>query len=368
MRVGLLPVLLVALAGCGAGSRPRTIEVEETRIVGVRGEGGEVSSHLSNPVLLFDDGNRLARDGDCPRAVACYDELVRDFPASRYVSPALYNAGLCLQGQEQWEEARARYERLLALRPDSTDVPRARFQLAEVLEALEQWEPARVNAEALLARDDLRPADRLEALARRARAVLGLGRLDEAAALAREALAYYRTRPSDQAIADETFAAMCAYVLAETIRLRAEALTFSEGSALEQHELLERRARLLLDAQRAYFDTIRLTNPDWAAAAGYRIGSMYRSFFDAITRAPVPPPSIPMTDVQRALYEEEYRTQLREQVLPLVRHAIRYWELTLTMVERTGAQSPWLEQLRQDLERARALVTSAAGASASPGP
>ena len=351
-----LTLVVLLLVGCGSAAPTRTVRVEETRVVAVRGEGGETEVQVLSADVLFDEGNGLLRAGHCDEAVARYDTLVREFPSSRYVSASLYNAGLCLQEARSWPASIAHYEQLLALRPDSSDEKHARLQLAEGLETLERWEPGLVNAEALLRRDDLSSAERLEVLARRARVVLGLGRLEDAARLAREAVSYYRTRTGDEVIHDEYFAAMASYVLAETIRLRAEALAFPEGSVLEQHDVLDRRAALLLEAQRAYFDAIRLTNAHWAAASGYRIGAMYRAFFDAITQAPVPPPPHPMSDEQLTLYRESYRSQLRDRVLPLVRHAIRYWELTLTMVERTGVESEWTARVHEDLEQTRQLV------------
>jgi hypothetical protein len=56
------------------------------------------------------------------------------------------------------------------------------------------------------------------------------------------------------------------------------------------------------------------------------------------------------------IYRREYRSQLAERVRPLVRHAIRYWELTLLMVERTGVEPlerEWVERTRTELEGAR---------------
>ncbi len=337
-------------------------------MIATRDSGGETRVEVLSPDVLLDEGNGLLRENRCPDAVERYDLLVREFPSSRYVSAALYNAGLCLQGQREWAGSVSHYQQLLALRPGSQDEKHARLQLAEGLESLERWEPALDNAEAALGRADLSSAERLEALARRARAVLGLGRTEDAARMAREAVSYYRTRSGDEVIHDEFFAAMASYVLAETIRVRAEALAFPEGSVLEQHDVLDRRAALLLEAQRAYFDAIGMTNAHWAAASGYRIGAMYRAFFDAITAAPVPPPPRPMTDEQLVLYRESYRAQLRDRVRPLVRHAVRYWELTLTMVERTGVESEWTERVRAELAATQALLAASSPAATSVAP
>jgi tetratricopeptide (TPR) repeat protein len=344
------------------------VRVEETRVRATNDASGALRVETLSPDVLFDEGNAHLREHRCAEAVDRYDLLVSEFPSSRYVSAALYNAGLCLADRQEWEGSTLRYTQLLELRPGSPDEKHARLQLAEGLERLERWDPAEQNAEALLRRDDLQSAERLEALARRARAVLGRGRVEEAARLAREAVSYFRTRTGDEVIHDEQFAAMAAFVLAETVRMRSEALVLPAGTVLEQHDVLDRRAALLLEAQRAYFDAIRMTNPHWAAASGYRIGAMYRAFFDAITQAPVPPPPRPMTDAQLVLYEESYRNQLRDRVRPLVRHAIRYWELTLTMVERTGVESEWTARVHADLEATRALLVEGALTTAATAP
>jgi tetratricopeptide (TPR) repeat protein len=351
----VLTLASVALVGCGGATTGRTVQVEESRVIAST-NGGETRVELVSPDLLFDDANAHLRAHECAEAVALYDQLVSEFASSRYVSPALYNSGLCLQDAEEWEASVARYERLLSMRPESTDVKHAMLQMADGLEHLERWQSALDNAEAALRRDDLSSAERLEALSRRARAVLGLGQLDEAARQAREAASYFRTRTGDEVIHDEYFAAMATYVLAETIRLRSEALAFPDGNVLAQHDVLDQRAQLLLQAQNAYFDAIRMTNAHWAAASGYRIGAMYRGFFDAITQAPVPAPPNPMNEAQLALYQESYRNQLRDRVRPLMRHAIRYWELTLAMVERTGVESEWTPRVREDLEATRSLM------------
>jgi hypothetical protein len=121
----------------------------------------------------------------------------------------------------------------------------------------------------------------------------------------------------------------------------------------EQRTALERRAHLLLAAQREYFNTMTRTDAYWSAASGYRIGAMYESFWDAIMTAPTPPPRSEMTAEERAIYEEEYRSSLALLVKPLIRHSIRYWELTLMMVERTGVRSEWTARMRGDVERMR---------------
>jgi tetratricopeptide (TPR) repeat protein len=344
------------LVACGASqTRPTTpgrevVEMEELRITAARGAEG-YSFEVYDAADLFARATDLLNRQQCTEAVALYDRVVQEFADSRYASPALYNAGLCLQALSDFKNSADRYAALRERYPDSEDRKDASFQLAEVLVQLERWNEVVAVADELLAQKELSADERLEAMARRALGMLGQGRFDETDRYARSALSYYRTRPAEDPIKDDFFAAACNYVLAETFRQRAQAMAFPVGLEA-QKQVLNRRAELLLDAQREYFNTIQLNNLDnyyWAAASGYRIGSMYDDFWHAIMSAPVPanlpPEGHPV-----------YRDELAKLIKPLIRHAIRYWELTQMFIERTAIQTPWAEKIKTDLVRVRGLL------------
>ena len=360
MRAILFSSLSVLAACAGRQStgttpapEPEVRQLEPMRITARRTEGGELEMGAYDAEMLFRQANDHLDGGRCDQAVPLYDRVADEFPDSRFVSPALYNAGLCLMEGDELAGAAARFERLLRETPTSGDVQHTRFQLAQVYLGLERWEDALAQAETLLHEDDLTPDERVEAMARAAQAHLGAGQQREAAERARSALAYARTRPEDDRVRQIYHLAAANFVYAETLRIRAEAVELPEGGVAVQRPVLERRAQLILAAQREYFDTMRHTHPHWAAAAGYRIGEMYDHFWEAITTAPVPPPSREMTEEERAIYDEEYRLSLARLVKPLIRHSIRYWELTLLMVERTGVNTEWREKIEEDLARAR---------------
>jgi tetratricopeptide (TPR) repeat protein len=345
------------IAGACAGSQHGTttpgrevVEMEELRITAARGAQG-YRFDVYDAADLFTRATELLNQQKCREAVELYDRLVREFAQSRYASASLYNAGLCLQALADFEASAQRYGALRSSYPESDDRKDASFQLAEVLVQLERWPDVMTVADELLARDELSSDERLEAMARRAQALLGQQQFEEAERYARSALSFYRTRPAEAPIKDDFFAAACNYVLAETYRQREQKMAFPEG--LEpQKQVLLRRAELLLEAQREYFNTISLNNLDnyhWAAASGYRIGSMYDELWQAIMSAPVPahlPPE------GHAIYRDE----LAKLVKPLIRHAIRYWELTEMFIERTAIQTPWADKIKSDLARVRVLL------------
>jgi tetratricopeptide (TPR) repeat protein len=327
--------------------------MEEMRITARRTPEGDYVFSSYDAEGLFKEATGLLNRGECPDAVQGYDRIVAEFAGSVFASPALYNAGLCLQRMEQPTEAVARFERLVETQPDSPDINHAHFQLAKLYVALSRWDDAIASADRLLATEGLSPDERIEAMARRAQALLGDARFEDAERQARTALGYYRSGSEKGFVRDDQFAAAANFVLAETQRQQAHAIQIPEGGIEAQRPVLERRAQLVLEAQREYFNTIGFQQPKWAAASGYRIGEMYDAFWHAILRAPVPPPRRALSETQMPIYEEEYRKELQRLIRPLIRHAIRYWELTLMMVERTGVDTDWGARIRDDLERAR---------------
>ena len=65
------------------------------------------------------------------------------------------------------------------------------------------------------------------------------------------------------------------YALGEARRVRSEQVRF-DPPPTNFGETFERRAQALLDAQTAYTDAMRTTDPAWATMAGYRVGPRYQ--------------------------------------------------------------------------------------------
>ena len=357
----VLAALVTGSSGCagsGAASGATTtpakheVEFEELRINAHAKQGGGYDFESYDASDLFKGATDLSNERKCDEAVAMYDRIVNEFASSQYVSASLYNAGLCLQATGKLAAAAEHYQNVRKLRPGGEDVKDASFLLTEVLVQLERWPDAQALADELLAREDLTQDERLEGLARRAQALLGAGDQDEAERAAQSGLSYFRTRPKAQPVRDEFFAAACNYVLAETYRSREEALAFPDG--LEpQKQVLIRRAQLLLQAQREYFNTISFQNLDnlhWAAASGYRIGHMYDELWQSVMTAPTP------ANLRGTEGEAIYHQELAKLIKPLIRHAIRYWEMTQMFIERTGMKSSWADKIKTDLGRVRALL------------
>jgi tetratricopeptide (TPR) repeat protein len=347
--------------------------MDPVRIQAHRDDAGELRLEAYDAQSLFQAANQALSQNRCDRAVPLYDRISNEFPESRWVSASLYNAGLCLEELHRDAQAIERYRRLRERLPDSGDVKDSLFRAGGCLERLERWSDSAANFDRVLARQDLSGDERMEAMVRRGTAIFEQGDLDRTEGLMREAILYYRSgsgadrgSPAGEArwggapIQTDYFMAQAQYILGEVLRTRMEAIRFSPNEAAMRIEL-EQKSQHLLDAQAAYILAIRVTNPHWAAAAGYRIGMLFSTLYDHIMASPVPPE---LDAEQRQIYFEELRRQIR----PLVDKALRVWSRTMEMGTRTGLgqQHEWVERAEREMGRLRALVPPPSGGTTPP--
>lgn len=332
---------------------PRPQALVPLRIVAHTAGDGRLTLQAYDAQELYGRGTALFQAMQCEEAVLVYDQLVNDFPGSRWVEPALFDSGACLQERGQWAAAAERFRRLRRVRPDGARVREATFRLAKVLLELERYEEALAVADGLLALNVLPFSERAEALSQRCRALLGLGHLQDAQLAAQAALGYVRNRPADRPRSVDSFAAASAYVLAEAYRRTGEAtvVVATGAQAADPRQALLNRARYLLAAQRAYSDAIGFdSGPEaqWRVAAGQRLGPMYDALWAALrtvaTRTGRPP-----AGPGRAVVQRELAVLLE----PTVRHGLRYWELALGLVEQGGSRPRWVVASKAELSRVR---------------
>ena len=165
---------------------------------------------------------------------------------------------------------------------------------------------------------------------------------------------------------DNTFVAAAAFVLGETLRLRSQAIDVPPGALETQREVLEERARLLLEASAPISTPLGRACPlvkcrrvsHWRHVRGVLAG------LDGSTAAR---PGEALDREGWRLYVAEYRGRLRELAEPLLRSALRYWELTLLMVERVRAPGPWSDRIRDNLQSVRDRIGIASDGDAASG-
>ena len=339
---------LLVVAGCAHTQKapPRELTVTMEPMVFAAQPNGSVET--VDAASLFERAGVAYGNKDFAAALTLFDRVVHDWPDSRYVVPSLYNAGLALEAEGDLGAAAARYRRITVEHADAKDVIDAWYRLGFVQAQAKNW-PASIDTYAqILSRADLTLGDRLEALARRGVAQFEAKDLIAAEHTFRDELAYFHAHETDERLDSDFFVAMGAYYLGECAHEQYRALPVR----LPEKQLardLEAKARMLLVAQSRFLDAMRVNNVEWATAAGFQIGSLYREFYDDLVGAPVPPQ---LTGEARDVYLEE----VRKQVKTLLQKAISIHEKNVLMAERNGENNEWVRRSNAEMEQLKKLL------------
>ena len=369
MRVVCLAVLLAAAcahrstspsgtpaspaAGGATGTpKPKVIELEPLRI-DVAAPGGR--STVYDARSLLEDGNDALMQRHYDQAPGSYDHLLRDFPDSRLVLPALYNAGLALEGKEDFGGAAAKYREVIGRGQkqkglDPETVKDAQFRLGAVLAESQGWGEAGTVFETVLDRNDLTPSERVEALARLGYILVEAKDYAGAEEILRSALAYHRQIQGTEKLDTDYYVAMCQYYLADIAHRQ-----FNDVPLRYPEEQLGKdvdwRSELMLLARDRYIKTVDYKNAFWATAAVYQIGLMYKEFWDAFMSVPIPTNLKPV-EVKAYVEEVNKEPQLRK----LLEKSLLYHQRNLEMAKNANVQTIWVDASIQGADAARKIL------------
>jgi tetratricopeptide (TPR) repeat protein len=338
--------IALVVAGCAHAPPKQAQSVEMEPMVFQAHPSGEVE--LVDAASIFERAGAAYRDQHFDVATQLFDRVVSEYPDSRYVVPALYNAGLSLEAQHDIDGAIARYRRITVEHKDHKDVLDAWYRMGLVFSDAKNYAAAADIYAQILGRKDLSLPDRIEAMARRGVAQFAQKDLIASERTFRETLAWYRGHETEERLDNDFFLAQAAYYLGEVAHAQYRALPVR----LPEKQLakdLEAKARLLLVAQSRFIDAMKVNHVEWATAAGFQIGELYREFYDDIVGAPVPPE---LKGEARDVYQEE----VRKQVKTLLQKAISIHEKNVLMAERLGEDNEWVRRSNQQMEQLRKLL------------
>jgi len=323
------------------GAPVTSFEMEPIKITAVNGPDG---MHIESfdAAELFEQGSKALGEKRYDDALAAYDRLLKEFDDPRYARAALYNAGLAHQGKKDWSGAVVRFKALVDRYPDSSDSKDGLFQLAATYAEMANWPASAETLARTLERKDLTADDKLEALGRRGFAQFQLRDLDTSERTFRSAVAYYHQIEKEERLETDFFLALALYHLGEITheRFRGAPLRLPES---QMNIDLDEKARLLLEAQRQYIDTMKLGNPEWAAASGFQVGALYEELYDSFIHAPVPPEMLRPDQGER---REVYFGELRKKIRVLLEKSSHWHDENLKMIERYGIRNEWRDKSR----------------------
>jgi len=316
---------------------------------------------------LFEKGGQLLSGKKYREALKFYDQLLQGFPASRFVSPTLYNAGLCHEWLGQFQQAATRYKELIGRFGQTKEAVDAGFRLGGCYAEVHNWAASAQVFQVLLLRQELSATDRIEAFARKGLAHFRLGDARAAKSTLEETVRYHHSIEAVERLDSDFFLAMAHYYLAAIPHVEFRKLELDpRGKKRDMARALDDKARLLILSQARYIKTIKVKNPYWATASGFQVGSLYREFYTTLlTSLPDFTPHAQRNAKRARITVEEARKQLvqvymeevHKTVKPLLRKAIRVFERNVEMGERVNVQSNWVGKSRQQVQDLKHLLS-----------
>jgi TolA-binding protein len=313
---------------------------------------------------LFDRAGQLLSAKKYREAVTAYQNLLEQFPGSRFASPALYNAGLAHEWQGEFGRAAERYRELIRRFGATKEAIDAAYRLGGCHAELRNWPASAQVFGELAQRKDLGASDRVEALSRQGLAQFRLGDARACRSTLQQAIDFYKRVETVERLETDFFVAMARYYLGALPHVEFRNLKVDAGPAMAK--TLDDKARLLLAAQASYIEAIKAKNPYWATAAGFQIGSLYREFY-VVLLTTVPDFSkqaernskaaaIPLQQAQDQLIEV-YLEEVHKAVKPLLNKAIQVFEKNVLVGERVGVESEWVGKSRHQVDDLKHLLS-----------
>jgi tetratricopeptide (TPR) repeat protein len=326
------------------------IELEPLRIDVVKSAGGE-EHRVYDARTLLEEGNDALMQRRYDEAITAFDHLIVDFPDSRLVVPALYNAGLALEGKRDFDGAIERYQRLVATVPRSSpDFVDAQFRLGSVLAERERYAESAQVFEAILDRTDLGPSDRVEALARLGFALLETQDYAGTEEVLRSALAYVQDIQTTTPLESDYFSAMCQFYLGEIAHRRFGHHPLRYPEEQLAHDIAQ-KSELFLLARDRFIKAVEYKNPYWATGAVYQIGAMYLEFWKEFMAVGIPANLSP-----EAAKEYVKLVNQNEELRRLLEKAILYHDRNITMAKNARVQSPWVDASVEAVDTVRQIL------------
>lgn len=359
-RAALLLSLLGTFACSTSQTEPRTPTSQpapppteptttKTQVITNAGEAGTA-------VELFDRGKQLLLEEKYAEAATLFELVLQADPEGRLAPMALYHAGLSYEGAGDKDAALARYERLVEGYPKDELIKLGLLRMARLQIHAERWADLNKSAEALLPRADLTVSEKLEALGLKSLSLAEQGDAEQAERAGEQGRTLMEKHHIGEIGKIPQEVALVFFSLGEARRLKSEKISF-DPLPPNFGEAFEARAQGLLDAQSAYSDALRTTDPFWATWAGYRVGQLYQQLHHDVMVIKTPEKA--KTTQDKALFDGAM--QLRYRIL--LEKGLKMMDATVRMNDRLGEQNAWgarareaQAELQRELEAANARI------------
>lgn len=297
---------------------------------------------------LFRVGVNYEKGFDFAGAISAYTKLVERYPNSPHRADALFNVAVTLENMQQYGQAAAAFKRYAQTFPSRDDAGDNFFRAALVYEKMKAWPEMIATLEAFVQRYQKTRAQSesiVQAYKKMGDANRQRNKGSRAVAAYKTCLAEYKARRFRAADRASSFAAECAFEIAEDLFRTYDKIQLV-GTGKKQQKSLLQKAQMQRDVEQAYKDVFDFKRVETTLAASYRIGHTYERFAEALFAAEVPPEFKSNEE-----YAGEYKLQLEEKAAVLERKAEFAYRKAYDEAIKTKVTNEWTQRTLEGLNK-----------------
>lgn len=283
-------------------------------------------------------------EGRSPEAL----EDTMSFDVSEKRRQALINAAVLTENLQRFEEAAERYEEFVRQYPTSEEAPAAQWQSVEAWRRADRPEKM-IDAIETYRReygaDPERAEKALQGLLRRARWHQSNDRWEDAKADYEQILEEFKDRETEPGGTAAQYAAEAQFQLAERDFQEWKDIKI-DGELSEQREKLQTKIERQKEVAAKFQKVFNYQSLEWTLAAGYRRGSLFQNFANALYSVPIP--FDPGTEQYNV-----YRTKLEDIAIPLEDKAVEQYKQVIGKARDEKIVNKWTKRALEELNKYR---------------
>ncbi len=283
-------------------------------------------------------------EGRSPEAL----EETMNFDVSEKRRQALINAAVLTENLQRFEEAAERYGEFVRQYPTSDEAPAAQWQAVEAWRRAERPDKM-IDAIETYRREygaDPERADKaLQGLLRRARWHQSNDRWEEAKADYEQLIEEFNDRETEPGGSAAQYAAEAQFQLAERDFQEWKQIKI-DGELSEQREKLQTKIERQKEVAAKFQKVFNYQSLEWTLAAGYRRGSLFQNFANALYDVPIP--FDPGTEQYNV-----YRTKLEDIAIPLEDKAVEQYKQVISKARDEKIVNKWTKRALEELNKYR---------------
>ena len=271
----------------------------------------------------------------------------KEYKDHENAADAVFNSAEIRRAMADYDKAIDTYEKYMKLWPDRDNVRELALLLPYIEKEKKDWKKALSRFDDFAKRKDVKPTEIIEIDMERALLQMELkGRnwekkTDE---LFTKVVDNWKKLTDDKdKSATKFYAAHARFLQAERVYTEFAEVKF-EFPLGKLKKSMQKKGELEQKAEAMYTEVIDMKSPRWVAASAYRVGQMYKDFYNELFNLPLP----------KGLTEEQqfaYQDAIDEQAAPLEEKALTAFQAALRLALEYQAYNEWSSKSAAEISR-----------------